>query len=347
MCSCETFLWTPFLSLPDLSLSVCHQVAAWYSYDIYKTSMNRDKPCNLAICAWNMRGFDVAIPHLRYLIEHFQVVCVSEHWLCKNQLNRFGEISDKVEFLCHSSNRTNAASYGCGRGQGGVGILWNKTLGGVIPINEITHDRFCAIRIQNSNGATINVFSVYLPASSSDDDLSTTLDQLSVVLEGRDSDSLNLVCGDFNGDIGHAVDGRGIKPPTKAGKLINDFFIRHNLWPSNQGISANGPLYTYEGPTGCSTIDYIAVPVSFIPCLSKYGVMEENVLNTSDHRPVYAVCDVQTVPQLQVTHKSVKVLRWDKVTKEVLNVLNILNMLQRTSPQCFPVVLTVSLRMQI
>ena len=82
---------------------------------------------------------------------------------------------------------------------------------------------------------------MYLPASSSDDDLSTTLDQLSAVLEGRDSDSLNLVCGYYNGDIGTVTNGRGIGPPTKAGKLVHDFFARHQLWPVNQSEDANGP----------------------------------------------------------------------------------------------------------
>ena len=116
---------------------------------------------------------------------------------------------------------------------------------------------------------------MYLPASSSDDDLSTTLDQLSAVLEGRDSDSLNLVCGYYNGDIGTVTNGRGIGPPTKAGKLIHDFFARHQLWPVNQSEDANGPIHTYEGPTGCSTIDNIAVPTPLRPCLIRYGVMEK------------------------------------------------------------------------
>ena len=178
--------------------------------------MKRSHKDNIALCAWNMRGFDIALPYLRKLIDNFQIVCVSEHWLYKNQYCRFENISDDIEFICHSSNRSPADMYGCGRGQGGVGILWNKNLGGVTPIRDFDHDRFCKICLQNPQGATVNIFSVYLPSPGSDDDLGTTLDKLSTVLESREPESLNVICGDCNGDMGNIPNGRGCKPPTKA-----------------------------------------------------------------------------------------------------------------------------------
>ena len=68
-------------------------------------------------------------------------------------------------------------------------------------------------------GAIVNIFSVYLPSPGSTDDLSTTLDDLSVALESREPDSLSLVCGDCNGDVGNIADGRGTKKRHESRKV--------------------------------------------------------------------------------------------------------------------------------
>ena len=274
----------------------------------------------IPICAWNMRGFDIAIPYLRQLIAQFRIICVSEHWLFKNQHKRFDEIGGDVEYMCHSSNRAPAELYGCERGQGGVGIIWDKNLSGVTPIKDIDNDRFCAIRIQLQNGTVVNIFSVYLPPPGSKDDLSTTLDELSIALERRGGDSLNLVCGDCNGDMGCIPGGRSSKQPTKAGKLINEFCLRHHLWASNLSQQAKGPLHTHEGPTGISCIDYVLVPEMLIPGILQCGVVPDNVLNCSDHNPVYVECNFAMLPELSSKPCRQKSIRWSKIEPDTINV---------------------------
>ena len=147
-------------------------------HTLFKTCMNMTTPNELSLCAWNVRGFDIAIPYLRYLLDRYDIVCVSEHWLYKNQHMRFGEVANDVDFICQSSIRSPAESYGSGRGQGGVGIFWKKHLGGVTVVKDVSHDRFCAIRLQNQQGTIFNIFSVYLSSAGSDDDLAATLDEL-------------------------------------------------------------------------------------------------------------------------------------------------------------------------
>ena len=273
----------------------------------------------ISICAWNMRGFDIAIPYLRSLISDFQIVCVSEHWLFNNQLNRFDEVSDGVEYICHASKHSPSESYGCGRGQGGVGILWDKRLTGVTPLSDITHDRFCAISLQNAHGVTYNIFSVYLPAAGSADDLSSTLDELSAVLESRDPECQNIICGDCNGDIGDIVNGRGRNVDTMAGRQVQTFCERHQYWASNLSSTAVGPLFTYQGPTGQSVIDYILVPTLVRRSILGCGVIADHVLNTSDHNPVFIKCSFERIPRLSNDCKQKKTLRWGKISSDTIN----------------------------
>ena len=79
------------------------------------------------------------------------------------------------------------------------------------------------------------------------------LDDLAEILESREAVDLNIICGDFNADVGNEGGPRGTKPPTKQGihliKLVNEF----GLSICNLRESATGPITTYEGPTGNST----------------------------------------------------------------------------------------------
>ena len=64
---------------------------------------------NIAICAWNMRGFDISIPYLRYLIEQYHIVCINEHWLFKNQVNRIEDVASDIDYICHTSKHSGVA----------------------------------------------------------------------------------------------------------------------------------------------------------------------------------------------------------------------------------------------
>ena len=265
-----------------------------------------------------MRGFDVAVPYLRQLIGKYQIICVSEHWLYKNQLYKFDEVDERVKSISHASNRSPAEMYGCGRGQGGVGIFWDKSIGGITPIHDITHDRFCGIRLQNKNNTVINIFAVYMPASCSDDDLSSTLDELSSVLESREPESLNVICGDMNGDIGKLGGGRCVHPHTKAGLLVYNFCVRHDLWASNTSSLATGPIRTYLGHTSGSMLDYMLIPSIMKDDVKGCGVIEEQSLNTSDHLPVFVKIYFEHIPTLCTTVKSAATIKWAKLGNEII-----------------------------
>ena len=64
--------------------------------------------------------------------------------------------------------------------------------------SNIIHDRICGIRVPTSDSGIINVFAIYLPARGCGEDLESCLE----ILESREQGTQNILCGDFNADVG-------------------------------------------------------------------------------------------------------------------------------------------------
>ena len=132
---------------------------------------------NINICTWNSWGLASSIPYLRALCLQYEVVCVTEHWLHQNRLQKLGDVSVDMNFWGRSSCHSMSEKYGYNKGQGGVAILWNKKLHSIAPLCQIQHDRICTVRLQCDNSSIINIFCVYLPARGCADDIEITLDE--------------------------------------------------------------------------------------------------------------------------------------------------------------------------
>ena len=139
-------------------------------------------------------------------------------------------------------------------------MFWDKKLAGISVISSICHDRICGIRIQLANDLALSILSVYLPAVGGDDSFPNCLDELSSIVEALGDDSLVMICGDFNADVGTRGGPKGTQPPSKRGQLLLNFITRHDLCVTNLMGSATGPIHTHVGPSSFSTLDYILVP---------------------------------------------------------------------------------------
>ena len=271
---------------------------------------------SIKLACWNSRGFNTAIPYLRELIKENEILAIAEHWLHENKLSSFNDLCGDINFCGRASKFASAENYGTKRGQGGVALVWNKNISGISEITNIIHDRICGIRFVTGEGGTINIFSVYLPAQGSGEELEACLDDLAEILESREAGDLNIVCGDFNADVGNQGGPRGIKPPTKQGahlmKLVNEF----GLTICNLSEKATGPTNTYEGPTGTSSIDYIMVPPELTDRIISCRVIDYTVLNTSDHLPVQITLNVSHIKNHQKERINNRIKRWDKLGPE-------------------------------
>ena len=270
------------------------------------------------ICTWNSRGLTTSVPYIRELIQNFDVVLICEHWLHECRQNFVTEISDSLNYVIRSSKYSSSDNFGYKRGQGGVMILWDKSLTRISPINEIIHDRICGVRLQNENGAVFNIFNVYLPAQGSPDILSVAIDELSAILDNAETGAMNIIAGDFNSDLGLSGGPRAVRPCTREGLIIKNFIDKYKLFPFNLSTISTGPINTFYGPNSEACLDYIMIPIEMENMLISSKTLDFEELNTSDHLPVTASLNIRKVkcPTIDISYQ--KRINWKKISKECL-----------------------------
>ena len=270
----------------------------------------------LRITCWNSRGMSAAVPYIRDLMSRSDVICISEHWLHHNRLNTLEDLSTDFYTIGRASQRSMEDNYGIRRGVGGVAILWRKTIEGVSPMLEIKHDRICGVRVQLDNGNSVNIYSVYLPAAGSIDSMEIVLDEISGIIEANGDDTQNIVCGDFNGDVGSLGGPRGNRCPTRAGQRVSNFARQYNLHIANLMEDARGPVDTFWGHNGKSAIDYIMVCEALKRNITTCLTENEHPLNTSDHLPVLVEIRIKLMSGKVESNAPQRMLRWDKLGEE-------------------------------
>ena len=262
-----------------------------------------------------MRGFRSSIPYLRHLTSVNDIVLISEHWLHSNKLRYLEDNLDNICVFARASRYSGSDTYGQGRGQGGVAILWKRHLRGIVPLNDITHDRFCGVRLQTNDGRSVNIFSLYLPSMGSGEDLQNTLDEFSGVLETRDPGERCIWGGDFNGDVGKLGGPRGVRLPTDRGRKVMELVDRYDMHIANLALSTQGPIDTFYGHNTSSCIDYLIVPNEMKSMIVSCEVEDEHTLNTSDHIPVRITVDLDLLPKTAVSGVIARNIKWNKMSK--------------------------------
>ena len=139
------------------------------------------------------------------------------------------------------------------------------------------------MRIPIRDGRCVCVYSVYLPAQGSAEDFDTIIDEVHEIVCDSASKDIAIICGDFNGDVGFLGGLRSTRSPSRQGKRVAQFFKELSLYPANLDPLATGPINTFKGGMGSSTLDYVAVPLSLKQDVISCRVVDNNILNTSDH----------------------------------------------------------------
>ena len=257
-------------------------------------------PSELSITCWNMRGLSTALPYLHKLLENNDIVALSEHWLHSNRVNILGDISNDFGVIARASKYSDASEYGYKRGQGGVALMWRKSLGGVSPLTSIVHDRFCGIRLQCQGGRVLNIFSVYLPSQGSPDDFDTILDDLADTVNGMEEGT------------------KSTSKPNALGRKVMKFFKEYSIFPCNLMKMTSGPVYTFKGGMGTSTIDYIELPFSLEDRVMSSEILSDPILNNSDHYAVRATINIEGLKSAAIPIPRAASVKWNKIKKEIL-----------------------------
>ena len=273
------------------------------------TALGCDKKLNIA--AWNSRGLVAAVPYLRELMCVNDIICLSEHWLHSNRLKCLEDISDKFNVIASVSFHSDASSYGISRGQGGVALFWRKSLCGITPISEIIHYRICGVRVQTKDGLALKVCSLYMPAAGCSDDFESVLEEVAEIIDTDERGTCTILSGDFNADMGFLGGKRSTRKPTKGGRYLAKFFSESGLCAVNMMSMSKGPVNTFCSGVGKSTIDYIAVQDSIVNLVQKCTVIQDEILNTSDHYAVSATLELECGTAVVVQRCTPTSIKWN------------------------------------
>ena len=118
----------------------------------------------LKISCWNCCGFSSSLPYLESLFENgSRVLVLSELWLWPYEMHKLDDIHPEYEAVGKSDKGLTESREG-GRGCGGIGLLWHKSVAAT-PISGINSDRVCGIRCMMYDGenSLMSVIGVYLP----------------------------------------------------------------------------------------------------------------------------------------------------------------------------------------
>ena len=175
---------------------------------------------------------------------------------------------------------------------GGVAIFWDMSYNDYAELLwGMDCDRIVGIKCNFPNLLSFFVLAVYLPSSNHhDEDFSEYLDLLWSSYDSLSTESLVVVMGDLNADMGNAIGDKSACKPSWHGKKLLEFVHNFNLFQN-----CIGPLDTFFQLVGVS-IQPLTTFSYQIPGLKRL-LMQKcfaylDLDNTSDHVPIQVDIDL-------------------------------------------------------
>ena len=94
---------------------------------------------------------------------------------------------------------------------------------------------------------------------------------------------------------------------------MQGFFKNLSLSPTNLDVRAKGPINTFKGGMGSSTLDFIALPICMDRQLLSCEVLEDDILNLSDHRAVKTEIKFECITSYKNDTKKVPRVLWERI----------------------------------
>ena len=288
-----------------------------YDFSEQKVSSNSVKSnakC-LRICSWNIYGLNHGKLHKDMLLylESFDIISMQETWLT--------ESSDiEIDGFNHYKVIRTGIDPNAPRGSGGISVFIKKSLDFSVNILKSVDDNLLWLKIENKEGVSFALCSVYIPPEGSSalvgkedlflklsDSISYFKQQFNVIVLGdfnaRTRCKLDFI--DQNNPDDHCVvdDIVGLEYDTfptvfcktrcsqdkclnNYGKNLLDVCIQCDVRIVNgRGFNDTNGAFTYFDKKGCSVVDYILVDSVLATKIINFEVGK--FVPESDHRPVY------------------------------------------------------------
>lgn len=250
--------------------------------------MNTGMADMLNIMCWNAEGIMAGTPYLLNCLDKYNIhICgISEHWLREHSMSfldtfqphDYVTIAKPVFEINPLMNRCNIRS--------GIALLIKKDCCRIQEI-EIDSPRIVGAELLLNNNQTMYCFSVYMPASSrSIDVFRDTMELLESLYDVYSVKGQVIIIGDMNVKI------KGPRYSFKSNDrsvLFQHFLDEASMYSLNVQSDCKGPVCTFYPQTGHSTaIDHIIMESSLSDLVLSCCVLEDDVLNLSEHHPVIA-----------------------------------------------------------
>lgn len=269
----------------------------------------------ISITSMNCRGVIGSCLCVDHLMKSCKILCLQEHHLFDDNKHFMSSINGDFEHytVCAS----HLADDGRRIRQGGVSILWSKTLEfSVKPLPDIANN-IQAVQVSPSSGTTLFIFNVYLPSANHGySHFEDSIQTLNDMYQYYSQSGSVIICGDFNCSVSSGV--RSL-PSDNADPRRTA--LLHRIMKDNNQVSlvtidiCEGPLMTYNpynGGTG-TQIDHILIDHDQVRDHVVHAfVHDDHALNTSDHVPISVIINVSLTAY---DIKTRSVYRWDKADR--------------------------------
>ena len=140
---------------------------------------------------------------LESVLDRFDVLALSEHWLFEEQLHKISNYS--CDFTGYGiASQSNPDILSGRRGHGEIGILWSTAFSDFASPLSIDSDRITGVKLTTPDYQSLFILAVYLPSSNHPTDtFQETLDLLWAVYDHFCNQGITVILGDLNGALGY------------------------------------------------------------------------------------------------------------------------------------------------
>jgi exonuclease III len=250
--------------------------------------MDHENISLLKVASFNCQGAMRSSIYICKLLQEYQldVLIVCEHWLFPDSVVYLESLDS--EYVSHAvSDKGLDVLDPYRRGKGGVGILWHRRINHAVSVLRVDSGRIIGITVELEKKKFLTVLGVYLPSTSSHlDDFRDEINLLHATYQMCSEYSEVIVLGDLNGQMsGPRCICDQSNPRTKA---LSVFTCDEQLCSLMVQSDCAGPDYTYCNCVGGpqTLIDHILIKECSCDLVVDYAVIDDDVINISDHLPV-------------------------------------------------------------
>ena len=177
-------------------------------------------------CMYNSAG-----PYLMELMNKTDIMVITEHGLFPCELYKLEPLQDDLSVISKSSKQLNDSNFGYRKGNGGVAIMWHKSISNfVIPLPNLGTDRMSVIQLQLPDTSKLFIIGVYMPHQSCQ--ISNFRHELGALVEFISELSATgnvLLIGDTNCHLWSEHETRGWGLTTANGRACKDAHYKCDL----------------------------------------------------------------------------------------------------------------------